>query len=93
MNGCNIALAGTRLPPAAVAELVDALDLGSSIPMDVEVRVLSAAQALVILRETSLNQGSFGISSRLAQELRRPQRTVKNRKQLYLLPDTEPDTE
>lgn len=78
---------------AAVAELVDALDLGSSVPLDVEVRVLSAAQTLVFLRQMSLNQGSFGISSRLGQGLKRPQTTVKNRKEMYFLPDTEPDTE
>ena len=76
-----------------MAELVDALDLGSSVPLDVEVRVLSAAHTLASLRQRSLNRGSFGVSSGLGQELHRPQTTVKNRKEMYFLPETEPDTE
>ena len=76
-----------------MAELVDALDLGSRVPLDVEVRVFSAAQTPVFLRQMGLNRGSFGVSSGLGQELHRPQTTVKNRKEMYFLPDTELDTE
>ena len=34
-RGCKIGVKVTQVPLAAVAELVDALDLGSSVPKDV----------------------------------------------------------